>query len=100
MSGKGEKVTDAGLLHLKDLAKLETLHLTTTHISNAGLAHLKGLSNLRGLGLANTDVTNAGLVHLKALVGDAEPDAVSELRGVICFGPLFPRERPLLWRAP
>ena len=42
-------ITDAGLVHLKGLSKLETLNLMSTEITDAGLVHLKGLSNLVGL---------------------------------------------------
>ena len=61
------KVTDAGLVHLKGLTKLEWLDLTNTMITDAGLVHLKGLTNLQQLHLCDTKVTDAGLVHLKGL---------------------------------
>ena len=60
-------VTDAGLKHLKELTKLQYLSLSNTKVTDAGLAHLKGLNNLTGLLLAGTKVTDAGLAHLKGL---------------------------------
>ena len=62
-----KKVTDAGLVHLKGLASLQSLSLNFTQITDAGLVHLKDLTNLQSLSLANTQVTDAGLEHLKSL---------------------------------
>jgi Leucine-rich repeat (LRR) protein len=60
------KITDAGIVHLKELTKLETLNLYNTRITDAGLAHLKGLVNLVKLDLNSCSrITDAGLVHLK-----------------------------------
>ena len=61
------QVTDAGLVHLKGLTKLEVLLLTCKQITDAGLVHLKGLTNLESLNLSNTPITDTGLVHLKGL---------------------------------
>jgi hypothetical protein len=61
-----ELVTDAGLVHLKGLTKLETLDLSGTATTDAGLVHLKGLTNLQTLKLSG-GVTDAGLLHLKPL---------------------------------
>ncbi len=75
----GNNVTNAGLVHLKDLDRLETLVLTSndigmgfatdpsSQITNAGMVHLTGLSNLKRLALDRCDITDAGLVHLKGL---------------------------------
>ena len=38
------QLTDAGLVHLKGLTKLEWLYLNNTQVANAGLVHLKGLT--------------------------------------------------------
>ncbi len=62
------KITDAGLVHLKGLTKLQSLVLSDTKITDAGLVHLKGLTNLQTLYLYNTQITDAGLVHLKGLI--------------------------------
>ena len=65
----GLKVTDAGLVHLKGMTKLETLKLQLTNITDAGLVHLKGLTKLQTLTIGSTKVTDAGLVHLKGMTG-------------------------------
>ena len=64
---KNSEVTDAGLVHLKRLSKLQKLYLPFTKVTDAGLVHLKGLTSLRELDLRGTKVTDAGLVHLKGL---------------------------------
>jgi serine/threonine protein kinase len=61
----GTKVTDAGLVYLKDLKGLTELTLRSTAVTDAGLARLKGLNGLTQLYLNSTAVTDAGLVHLK-----------------------------------
>ncbi len=61
------QVTDAGLLYLKDLPKLERLVLDDTQITDAGLVHLMGLTKLKELVLTDTQITDAGLVYLKDL---------------------------------
>ncbi len=63
----GERLTDAGLAHLKPLTSLKALSLTGTQVTDAGLAHLKPLTNLQTLYLDGTQVTDAGLAHLKPL---------------------------------
>ncbi len=60
-------ITNAGLLHLKELKGLEELNLTLTPVSDEGLAHLAGLTSLRVIGLASTQCTGAGFKHLRAL---------------------------------
>ncbi|MCP4375551.1 MAG: hypothetical protein GY794_05175 [bacterium] len=63
------KITDAGLAHLKGLTKLERLDLEDcVNITDAGLARLKGLTTLEHLGLWSCyNITDAGLAHLKVL---------------------------------
>lgn len=63
----GHQVTDAGLVHLKGLTKLQKLSLNRCQLTDAGLVHLKELTNLQVLALSGTLVTDAGLVHLKGL---------------------------------
>ena len=67
ISLSGTPVTDAGLVHLKGLTKLETLWLGSTQITDGGLIHLTGLTKLKNLGLWDASVTDAGLVQLKGL---------------------------------
>ena len=59
-------VTDAGLVHLKGLTKLQTLNLSDTNVTDAGLVHLKGLTILQTLVLIDTKVTDAGVKKLQA----------------------------------
>ena len=68
----GSKVTDAGLEHLKGLAKLQTLALQRTNVTDAGLVHLKGLTNLQALGLAGTKVSDDGVKDLQAALPKCE----------------------------
>ena len=63
----GQKITDAGLEHLKSLTSLMILDLKDTQVTDAGLKHLNGLTSLTVLFLDNTQITDAGLVHLKGL---------------------------------
>ena len=63
----GTKITDAGLVHIKDMKRLGDLELTDTKVTDAGLAHLTKLENLGSLSLYGTKVTDAGLQHLKPL---------------------------------
>ena len=87
----GTNVTDADLVHLRGLAKLEALSLRATAVTGAGLAQLASLRKLgfinladtkltdaemptlgklagiTGLNLSNTKITDAGLIHLKSM---------------------------------
>jgi hypothetical protein len=58
-------ITDAGLVHLKGMAKLQSLYLTGTKITDAGLVHLKGLTGPRMLVLSKTKVTDTGVADLR-----------------------------------
>ena len=60
-------VTDADLVALKGLPRLESLDLSFTTVGDDGLANLEKLTELRWLYLAGTNVTDDGLVHLKTL---------------------------------
>jgi len=67
----GRKITDAGLVHLKGMTKLESLDFRYTQITDAGLVHLKGLTSLVRLELVvhaanlGTKVTDAGVADLQ-----------------------------------
>ena len=61
----GTQITDAGLVHLKDLTNLQRLYLDQTQVTDAGLVHLKGLTTLTVLDIKNTPITDAGVAELK-----------------------------------
>ena len=63
----GTKITDAGLVHITGLTRLQRLVLHRTQITDAGLVHLEGMTQLQSLHLPSTKITDAGLVHLKGL---------------------------------
>ena len=65
--GLRKQVTDADLVHLKEMTSLESLTLSYTQVSDAGLGHLKGMTSLQMLFLSYTKVSDAGLAHLKGL---------------------------------
>ena len=48
---EARQLTDAELVHLKVLTKLEYLDLQGSHLTDAGLVHLKGLPKLESLDL-------------------------------------------------
>jgi internalin A len=58
-------VTDAGLVHLEGLRRLEHLCLSSTAITDAGLVHVKGLTRLRRLLLPGTAINGPGLVFVR-----------------------------------
>jgi hypothetical protein len=58
------KVTDAGLVHVKGFAQLQSLDLMQTQVTDAGLEHLNGLTQLRSLNLRGTGITDAGVERL------------------------------------
>jgi hypothetical protein len=64
---RGQPVTDAQLVYLKDLTGLTQLHLEKTKVTDKGLVSLKGLVNLEYLNLYGTEVTDAGLAQLEGL---------------------------------
>jgi hypothetical protein len=63
----GARISDAGLVHLYKLDRLQELCLDNTGVTDAGLVHLKKLDRLERLSLNNTAITDAGLKHLKEL---------------------------------
>jgi internalin A len=58
-------VTDARLTHLEGLADLQSLRLFHTGVSDGGLVHLRGLARLRNLSIENTKVTDTGVRELQ-----------------------------------
>ena len=65
LSIHGTLITDAGLVHLKGLTKLQELHLNETKVTDAGLAHLKRLAELQTLLLGGTSITDRGIAELQ-----------------------------------
>ena len=61
------QITDAGLVHLQSLTKLESLWLHDTQVTARGLVALERLSRLQLLSLNSTAVTDRAVKHLKGL---------------------------------
>ena len=61
------KITSAGLVHLKGLAKLTRLHLERTNVGDEGIANLTKLTTLEYLNLYGTKITDKSLDHLAGL---------------------------------
>jgi hypothetical protein len=62
-----DRLTDAGLVHLRKMPNLVALGLPP-NVTDAGLRHLSAMTGLRGLHLSGTKVTDAGLVQLTRMV--------------------------------
>lgn len=56
------KIEGAGLEYLKDLSQLNSLHMLGLGLTDAGMVHLKGLTKLETLDLTYR-ITDAGLVE-------------------------------------
>ena len=65
IGGFGSQITDAGLVNLKGMTKVEELLLFCPKVTDAGLVHLTGLTNLQTLNLVGTKVTDAGVADLQ-----------------------------------
>lgn len=61
-------ISDIGLEQLKALTELETLNLYGNKITNAGLIHLQSLKRLRDLDLSLLNLNDAGIEALSPLV--------------------------------
>ena len=62
-----QRISDAGLKRLDQLAHLEVLNLYGNSVTDAGLTHLQPLKKLRELNLSLLAITDAGLKHLQPL---------------------------------
>ena len=71
--------TDAAMVKIARLTRLQELNLNESSVSDAGLAHLTGLGSLTWLRVDDTEVSDAGLVHLERLT---------------TLSPTFPRAHP------
>jgi uncharacterized protein (TIGR03067 family) len=72
---RGCQITDAGLVHLKDMANLEYLTLADMPITNAGLVHLEGLPKLIELQVSCAKVTGEGIKRFTRLKSLHVPDS-------------------------
>ena len=62
------RITDAGLVHISNLANLENLSLSVTGpVTDEGIAHLVKMRSLRKLDIGSSQVTDRGLAHLKQI---------------------------------
>lgn len=61
------RVSDAGLLHLQAMTKLQELHLDHSEITDEGLKSLTTLPSLEILDLKGTRITDAGLMEVGRL---------------------------------
>jgi hypothetical protein len=62
------KVTDADLAVLKEFSRLEIVWLVVCEkVTDAGLEHLRGAKDLRWLDVTGTNVGDAGFAHLAGL---------------------------------
>jgi internalin A len=60
-------VTDAGLVHLRNLPRLRRLNLSRTGVRGPGLVHLRGMKQLRWLELLELPLGDDDLSHLEGL---------------------------------
>jgi hypothetical protein len=63
------EITDAGLLSISRMKRLEQLRLASPQVDDAGLECLTNLKHLRFLHLIDMPITDAGLDHLHVLTG-------------------------------
>jgi hypothetical protein len=61
------KVSDAGMVYLKDCKDLKYLNLFNTKVTEAGMVYLKNCKALTHLNLAGTNVSDPGLAHFKGM---------------------------------
>src|SRR4051812_43466253 len=64
-----DELTDADLVAVGALDRLERLQLSGARITDAGLAHLEGLAHLQEIDFAETPLSDASLAHLRPLTG-------------------------------
>ena len=70
-----QRVSDAGLIHLRGLQDCECLDLTRTGIDGSGLAYLLPASRMINMKLSDTKLTDEGLRHLGTMTSLREFDA-------------------------
>ena len=68
LMGIGHDIDDAAMVHIGGMTNLEVLHLQNCQrVTDAGLAHLRKLARLNQLILNYVGITDAGLKHLAGL---------------------------------
>ncbi len=67
LSISSSRISDAGLRHLRRLTSLRQLFLHNSQISDEALINLDGLARLQLLTLVDTKITDAGLPYLRNL---------------------------------
>ena len=65
---EGTHVKGPGLVHLRNLPRLEYIALTKSSITDEGLGFLGALRGLKHVGLAGSTITDQGVAHLAQLV--------------------------------
>ena len=75
LSLAGNLITDQGLSQIAAMRNLKVLNLSATEVSDAGLVHLEGMRNLERVDLGATRVTKEGIAQLRL----ARPDLSIEL---------------------
>ena len=70
----GRSVTDADLINLRALSRLESVDLGGTAVSNAGLMFVRSLRQLRRLNLKETSVTEEAVERLRRELPECQID--------------------------
>lgn len=65
--GDSRGITDAGMAHIANLRRLESLSIAKIPITDQGLQHLSSLTRLRSLTLRGEGVSDAGMQHIAQL---------------------------------
>jgi hypothetical protein len=79
LSISSSPISDDGLKNLRGLTSLRQLFLHGTSISDEALVNLQGLARLELLTLVDTQITDAGLTHLRRLRCLQELDVPSRI---------------------
>ncbi len=74
----GNPITDGGLSQIAAMRNLKVLDLSATEVSDAGLVHLEGMKNLERVDLGATRVTKEGIAQLRLVRPDLSIEFVTE----------------------
>jgi hypothetical protein len=61
------QTTDAALVYIEGLTRIEVLLIWNASLTDDALAHLRGLNRLKEIDIESPHITDAGLEHLKSL---------------------------------